>query len=228
MEDFEIRWNEVFRDRIEELETLFCKNFVAPSRRNCIPSSEIKLLPERDWKNRLRSRNNDDIKIFEQISAIEKLSDENVDFDGIVSERNVINGAVNQSEDDDIKLVEILIRFTDKTNLGSLGHKHQNSTDSKNESSSVSEVKLLCKVSPRFMFHELDRKEAFKIVISKLKSSISKKLVKTKKNRVVRRKIVEQQYNQSRTADVSWENDDSNYESKPDVVSLLLVNLILR
>lgn len=168
MEDFIRRWDEVFRDRIEVIENEFTskaelntsKSFKCTPHKICLPKLELRKM----WKSSSSSK----LQLLTEIAFIDQIVDENSNFDAsVVVDERLKSTAVN----DDSEIVRIDLFVPANTNrVHSLNN------------NGIRSAKLLCKVSPTFLIHEFNRRDATKILLKRLKRSLLKNSKKTKKS----------------------------------------------
>lgn len=168
LEDFKVKWSEVFQDRIEEIERSFCS--IAKLKDN--ECSKCEKLSNSKWMNAVRSNSLKKSRLLNQIVSIERLADENRGFHAKISERKlspvgVDNCPNNLSQDShsDEKIIEIDISLFNNGSIDPLNYKTNQSSLYRKENG----TKLICKVGSSFLFREFNRKEAEKILVSQLK-----------------------------------------------------------
>lgn len=185
LEDFKVKWSEVFQDRIEEIEHSLCS--IEKVHSNDCSKSEKLSNPK--WMNAIRSKSLTKSRLLNQIVAIETLSDEGHDFSAKISERKLSTNGIDTNQSNithdynDEKIIEIDISLFKKGSVDPLMYKMNQSLLNGREN----RTKLICKVGSSFLFREFNRKEAEKILISQLKGWIKQESLELKEN--VRNKI---------------------------------------
>lgn len=181
LEDFKVKWSEVFQDRIEELEHSLCSTAKLKSQ-DC---SKPEKLSNPKWINAVRLKSSKNSRLLNQIVSIETLADEGFDFSAKISERILSTNGIdinqsNMTRDsyDDEKIIEINISLLHRGSVDPFVYKtNQNSLNGRENA-----TKLICKVGSSFLFREFNRKEAEKILIAQLKGWIKQVSLELKGN----------------------------------------------
>lgn len=183
LEDFRNRWDEVFRDRIEEIENHFCVHSDSSCKTHETTSfSQLKSLPKFNW-DKNPQQNPEKFKLFSDILSIEKLAevkkiDPKVTDIELSNHELKQNGNFDSEIDCDTKIVNVEFTLSDAD-----VKKLDGDTDSSTPAHSISQFNLMCRVSPNFFFHEFNYKDAAKILLTRLKCLLRTKRKSIKKLR---------------------------------------------
>lgn len=181
LEDFKVKWSEVFQNRIEEIENSLC-SLTKMKSNDC---SNCKKLSNPKWMNAAVSKSFKKLRLLNQVVAIETLADESHDFFAKISERKLSSNGIEtnhknifQDSNNDEKIIEIDISLFNKGSVDPLTYKTIQSSFYGKENG----TKLICKVGSSFLFREFNRKEAEKILVSQLKGWIKQESLELKEN----------------------------------------------
>lgn len=172
---------------------------------NCSKGSDFilpkKSLPKFDSRRTWKSVPTSKLELFEEIEFVDRSIDENTSF------------SVSVTVDDNLKPIDSKIARIDLCVPFSQGNPLNNG---------IERVKLACKVSEKFLSHEFNRRDAMRILLKRLKSTLRKKSKPSKKSL---RRVYPKRCNETLSCrnrffpDVDSEIENSHAKAKNDVVS---------
>lgn len=182
LEDFNIRWDEVFKDRIEDLEVFL--NPKGKEKGKSDTSFNISKLSVKNdnWKNRPKKltepSNSSKFTFFSEILFVEKLDDPNVEVD--IEKQECVNNKIQGIADE---LITLYITVTLKDN------KFQDFTGDGNF---IKKTFVICRTSVESAIYELNKDIIQQMLLKKVKRTLhtEKLQIKSKKSNFPHKKRI--------------------------------------
>lgn len=176
LEDFRNRWEEVFRNRVEEIENQFCVYQKSNSKTHeASVISEFKSLPKFNlYKNSFK--NSEKLRFLEDLLCIEKLhfgakmEARITDFE-LLDDRFKKNCHFSFETNDNTKIVNINIKLLDDNEIELTSTKSSKLNGDLDSPKTSSEINLMCKVLPSFLLKDFSSRDAMKLLLKRLKCS---------------------------------------------------------
>lgn len=199
LEDFTIRWDEIFKDRIDGLEKYFHSKQIDKTIRTN-NSRKDKQLPRHDWKKVLNRRSRK-MHLLEQIRTICLLTNNNLAFDARIEE---------ETADENSTFINVELKLSAR--------------NADEESPQFTKVNFKCEVSPCFLFREFTREEAIKLLMENIRKLFKQKSLKRKAKSSLAKKMLDE----SKTVSCydqffDLQIDEKGKKHKSNVVSMTVV-----
>lgn len=230
LEDFRNRWEEVFKNRVEEIENQFCVHQKANTTTyESSVMSQFKSFPKFNlYKNSFT--NSEKLRLFKDLLCIEKLhcsakiEARITDFE-LLNDRFKKNCDFSFEANDNTKIVNINIKLFNDNEIELTSTKSSKLNGGLDSLKTSSEINLICKVLPSYLLKDFSSRDAMKLLLKRLKC-----LFRNKKNNIRKEKKCE--VNKRKYETLSCQNQfsiycDSDFENgenkmKNDAVSIRL------
>ncbi|XP_065206562.1 activating signal cointegrator 1 complex subunit 3 [Planococcus citri] len=204
LEDFNIRWYEVFKDRIEDLESLLGSDSKGKESASNSFTNNRSFNKEESWKNLKKfnvSNTSDKHIIFKEMLFDEKLNDPAVEM--AVEKKECFNGSDVPSDE----LVTLCIN---------IDLKNDGSNNYAGDSCKVNRAFIMCRMPVESVVYELNKNIVQRMLLKKLKKILKNEKLKSRfkdsKKKVVKRV---KSSNQQRSM-FYYDNDANDIQSKTE------------
>lgn len=170
LEDFNIRWNEVFKDRVEDLETFLNSKSKGKENETNNLTNNRSCNKEESWKTLEQlhvCEISDKFTLFKEILFDEKLSDPSVEM--TVDKKECCNVSETQNGNDE--LITLCI------NVALKNDKTKNCTG---DGYDVYKTFIVCRMPVESVFHELSKNIIQKMLLKKLKKILKNERLKSR------------------------------------------------
>lgn len=188
LEDFNIRWNEVFKDRVEDLEVFLNPKFSKKDEHDANISNDKLCVKDNAWITRHTTSNSSNIAnklaLFNDILFIEKLDDPDVEIS--IEKKECHNGNKINGVPDELVTLCITVTLKEKKTAGCTG-----------DGLLTGKTFVICRTSVESAIRDLDIPVIKEMLVKKIKKILKNERLQLRKTELPRLKQVDKADHQS-------------------------------